>query len=140
MIRDSDDKEWQALKDKVRKRDKTCRFLSILTPVERVYFDKSNPTQKHLDCAHVFPVSTHPLMVYNEDNVYLLCREAHHRIDDFLKIFHRKTFFNNERKRQIFRFCATHRNIIYRSENCQFANVSAFKKNRRNHKAIGRKR
>jgi hypothetical protein len=84
MIRDSDDKEWQALKDKVRKRDKACRFLSILTPVERVYFDKSNPTQKHLDCAHVFPVSTHPLMVYNEDNVYLLCREAHHRIDDFL--------------------------------------------------------
>jgi hypothetical protein len=51
-----------------------------------------------------------------------------YRIDDFLKIFHRKTFFNNERKRQIFRFCATHRNIIYRSENRQFANVSAFKK------------
>ena len=83
MVRDKDDTEWQKVKKKVIKRDIHCRLCNILTITEKIYFDKSHPTRKNLDCAHVFPVSTHPLMVYQPDNIYLLCREHHSRIDDF---------------------------------------------------------
>lgn len=84
-VRDKNDVEWQKTKADVHERDQNhCRLCAILTFKEKILFDQSHPTETHLDCAHVFPVSTHPLQVYNRDNVYLLCRAHHHRIDDYL--------------------------------------------------------
>lgn len=84
-VRDKNDEEWQKTKEDVHNRDgNRCRLCSILTFKEKILFDRTNPSQTHLDCAHVFPVSTHPNQVYNRKNVYLLCREHHHRIDDYL--------------------------------------------------------
>ena len=84
-VRDKDDEEWQATKADVHKRDNNrCRLCTILTFKEKLIFDRTHPSQAHLDCAHVFPVSTHPTQVYNRKNVYLLCRDHHHRIDDYI--------------------------------------------------------
>lgn len=86
MRRGVDDEKWQALKKKIRARDKSCRCCAILTPTEMVKFEMSKPYGPWLsilDCAHRHPVSTHLDEAYNEDNVFLLCRAHHHRIDDF---------------------------------------------------------
>lgn len=86
MRRGVDDKEWQDLKKRVRARDKTCRCCAVLTPTEAEIFKQSKPyiPWTHiLDCAHRHPVSTHLDEAYDDSNVFLLCREHHHRIDDF---------------------------------------------------------
>lgn len=85
-IRDKNDTTWQKLRDEIYERDKSkCRFLSILTPVEMIQFKQSGPRELNkIDPAHVFPVSTHPKMVYQADNIYCLNRTTHHRLDDYL--------------------------------------------------------
>jgi len=35
-----------------------------------------------LDCAHVLPASARPDLIYSPDNVYLVSREFHRRLDD----------------------------------------------------------
>ena len=85
MVRGKDDEEWHSLREFVHSRDKEkCRLCSIMTIKEKFIFDSTKPSMSHLDCAHVFPVSTHPSEVYNKKNVYLICRDHHHRIDDYI--------------------------------------------------------
>jgi hypothetical protein len=83
-VRDKNDKEWQDVRQFVYTRDNNrCRLCSILTYKEKLIFDKTHPSQWHLDPAHVFPVSTYPSQVYNRNNVYSLCRTHHERIDNY---------------------------------------------------------
>lgn len=82
--RDSKDLDWQNVKKKVRARDKnTDRILRILTAKDFLILKKLAPPLllNTLDPAHVYPVSTHPQLVYNEDNLVLLNRYSHENLD-----------------------------------------------------------
>jgi len=83
MRRGLEDEKWQEVKEKVYKRDKTCRFLAIMTWAESKRIMKKAPAKllNTLDPAHVFPVSLFPHLVYDVENVVLLCRYVHECLD-----------------------------------------------------------
>lgn len=72
----------QEVRAAVKKRDKTCRLLQILTP-ERLVILKKNagPWIRQLDAAHVFGKGSHPWMRYRLSNVILLNRYSHSMLD-----------------------------------------------------------
>jgi hypothetical protein len=85
--RSKDDLEWVALKEKVIKRDKSkCRLSSILSLKEHLLLMKCGPLKmlRTLDPAHVFSVSTHPELCYEELNVVTLNRFSHTCLDNGL--------------------------------------------------------
>ena len=88
MRRDLDDEQWQETKRKVHQIDcETCCCCKVLSPGEIFAFGKTRMmggSTKQLDCAHRHPVSTHADEAYDVNNVFLLCREHHYRIDHFL--------------------------------------------------------
>jgi len=78
-----EDEEWKKVKEFVRKRDKnSCRLLACLSPVEAVSIEPGFPSM--LDCAHVFAASTRPDLIYTPNNVVLLRRFVHSRMDNYI--------------------------------------------------------
>ena len=69
----------QELRDAVVKRDVCCRLNSVLTREELYQYGSSS--NGCFDVAHVFGKSAFPHMRYLEDNVVLLSREFHSRLD-----------------------------------------------------------
>lgn len=84
MRRDENDEEWKEVKREVLGRDNgEDRFLKILSSVQAkafFNFNKGLLTQK-LDPAHILPVSKYPRLCYNPDNIVLINRIAHTRLD-----------------------------------------------------------
>lgn len=84
MRRDKNDKQWQDCKKEVYKRDKSsCLLCECLSVAENIKFQESNPefSTYIIDPAHHLPVSLHPELMYNPDNVFCLCRCHHERLD-----------------------------------------------------------
>lgn len=67
------------LREQCVARDKTCRLWNSLSRLEQAYADVPF-TQ--LDVAHIFPKKAFPHMRYNLDNVVLLYRTFHNRLDE----------------------------------------------------------
>lgn len=86
MKRGYDDEQWQNVKDFIYRRDSgECQFLRKLTLAETFLLKKSLTNfslLKELDPAHVFPVSLYPELCYNVENVVLLSRPFHERLDN----------------------------------------------------------
>ncbi len=63
----------------------SCRLLNLLTPEEYnyIYMSADNYFLTPIDHAHVYPRSTHPHLKYEEDNIVLLSRLFHSRLDQF---------------------------------------------------------
>lgn len=81
--RDSNDAEWRKVKEVVRKRDSnTCRLMMVITAKQGLHLKKNGSGQlETLDPAHIFPVSTHPSLCYEKDNIVLLNRYSHSMLD-----------------------------------------------------------
>ena len=82
--RDSNDKEWQAVKERVRFRDKEDRILKILTGPEYLILKRNAGIQLQiLDPAHYLAVSERPDLCYKSYNIVLLNRYSHENLDRF---------------------------------------------------------
>ncbi len=84
MRRDKNDTKWKNVKEKVSKRDKSCRFIKKLSVKEYLLLQKVAPRKllETLDHAHVFAVSLVPSLCYDERNIVLLNRYSHHNLDN----------------------------------------------------------
>lgn len=85
MRRDSSDKQWREVKERVRKRDSNKdRILRVLTVKEALLLQKSAPNTmlQKLDAAHIFPVSLYPDIMYNDMNIVMLNRYSHEALDN----------------------------------------------------------
>lgn len=70
------------LYETVIRRDKTCRLLAILTPLEREIWKRHQNRLGHiLDGAHVFGKGAYPWMRYEAKNIVLLNRFSHSCLD-----------------------------------------------------------
>lgn len=81
--RDGNDVAWKKVKDVVKKRDgDICRLLRVIS-IQQALTLKKNATVliQKLDPAHIFPVSTHPLLCYESDNIVTLNRYSHSMLD-----------------------------------------------------------
>jgi len=81
-----DDIEWKKVSDFVWLRDKSqCRLFTKLTKEESTYVLYSCPYNlvNRLDLAHVIPRSESKNLYYNPDNIVLLSRVFHSRLDTF---------------------------------------------------------
>lgn len=85
MKRDSNDKQWKEVKDKVYIRDNnTCRLCKVLTFREMLILrKKAGPLLKILDPAHFLPVSQRPDLCYETNNICVLNRYSHTMLDDY---------------------------------------------------------
>ena len=83
MRRDSNDAEWQRVKDTVSKRDNNmCRLIRILTYKEALILKKNaGPFINKLDHAHFISVSQDSSVMYDENNICLLNRYSHSNLD-----------------------------------------------------------
>jgi hypothetical protein len=83
MRRDSNDKEWKDVKQRVFKRDRNhCRLFNILTFKETLIFQKINNNKPlNLDPAHILEVSLYPQYVYEDCNIVTLNRTSHEFLD-----------------------------------------------------------
>lgn len=80
--RDSQDKEWQKVKEVVRKRDRLDRLQKVLTPAEYSLVRKNaGPLIHILDPAHYLPASKNPELIYKSYNIVLLNRWSHSQLD-----------------------------------------------------------
>jgi len=63
----------------------SCRLLIKLSTQELFYISRTvgNYFLKPIDHAHIFPRSTHPHLKYDVDNIVLLSRLFHSRLDEF---------------------------------------------------------
>lgn len=80
------DEKWVEVREKVRQRDgNKCRLLSILTSEEKIFLLKEQRENlwlnKTLDPAHVLSRSKRPDLIYSEDNIVILGRLFHSRLD-----------------------------------------------------------
>mgnify|MGYP007057168830 CR=1 FL=1 len=81
--RDHKDAEWKKVKKIVRERDlETCRLIKIIS-MKQALLLKRNGTGvlQKLDPAHILPVSTHPDLCYEPNNIVLLNRYSHNMLD-----------------------------------------------------------
>lgn len=84
MQRDNKDPKWAKLKERVNKRDKTCRLAAKLSAKDYLVLQKKAGRYMFaLDCAHVFSVGGFPHMLYEVKNVVLLNRYSHTLLDDY---------------------------------------------------------
>lgn len=82
--RSSQDKEWQAVKEEVRKRDKGDRILRVITPLEYLMLKKNAGYFLNiLDPAHYIAVSDNPSLIYEKNNIVILNRFSHSNLDNF---------------------------------------------------------
>ncbi len=85
MRRDSSDRQWQEVKEKVRSRDKNQdRILRVLTVKEAFLLKKKAPRSmlEKLDAAHIWPVSLYPELMYSVHNIVTLNRYSHENLDN----------------------------------------------------------
>ncbi len=83
------DYKWEELKEYIKDRDVTCLVSKILTPDEIAIVEKQNGywlNNKFIDGAHIIPRSTLPSQIYNRDNVVLIGRFFHSRLDNYLDL------------------------------------------------------
>lgn len=82
-----DDYKWKELKEEIKLRDNNqCLALKILTldEIRKVEIqDDYWLSQKYIDGAHIIPRSSCPSQIYNKNNVILLGRFFHSRIDNY---------------------------------------------------------
>lgn len=85
MRRDKEDIKWQEVKKKVRQLDHNrCCLCSCLTVKELEERKKSNYCYQSfsiIDPAHYKAVSLDPKHMYDENNIYCLCRSCHESLD-----------------------------------------------------------
>jgi hypothetical protein len=82
--RTNKDVKWLALKEEVRKRDKGCRLLRVLSAKDHLFLTReAGRLVEALDCAHVFGAGAFPHMIYNRKNVVLLNRYSHRLLDEY---------------------------------------------------------
>lgn len=80
------DKKWKAVVEEVTIRDKKCQLKDNLTKQEKdiIYSDSNSSYLLDIvDPAHVFGKGAYPHMKYDVDNVILLSRLFHSRIDHY---------------------------------------------------------
>ena len=83
------DYRWEDLKEILKLRDMSCLVMKILTTQELNIVEKQDGfwlSTKYLDGAHIVARSTSPSNVYNKQNVVLLGRFFHSRIDNGLDL------------------------------------------------------
>lgn len=81
--RDSDDKQWQQVKEVVRKRDRVDRIFKILGARDALVLKAKGGSQLQvLDPAHIIPVSSHSEIMYEACNIVLLNRYSHEMLDN----------------------------------------------------------
>lgn len=82
--RTSKDAEWQAVKEKVYKRDTKCRLSMVLTPQEYMVLKKhAGNMLEQLDPAHYHSVSSRPDLCYKSYNIVALNHYSHSNLDSF---------------------------------------------------------
>jgi len=83
MRRDSNDKQWREVKDKVYERDNNrCRLLKVLDIREALLLRKNaGPYLNQIDPAHYIAVSEHPSIMYDENNICCLNHYSHSNLD-----------------------------------------------------------
>ena len=81
--RSADDKQWQDVKEQVRKRDKNmCVLCRLMTSTEYGQFMRSNPAfLGKIECAHIESVGNHVEKTYDPNNIVCLCHTHHQRLD-----------------------------------------------------------
>ena len=79
------DYAWLELKEELLLRDGSCLVMKILSTDEIKQVEKQDGfwLQKHLDGAHIISRAECPNQIYNINNVVLLGRFFHSRIDNF---------------------------------------------------------
>lgn len=84
--RSSNDKQWQDVKEIVKKRDKNmCVLCKSMSSKEYGEFMKSNPTfLGKIEFAHIISVGNHVEKTYDPNNVVCLCHTHHQRLDSML--------------------------------------------------------
>lgn len=81
--RSKDDPDWIRVKKIVSERDRGCRLMRICTPQEYyILIRNAGSRASHCDPAHVFDVSSHPHMCYDENNIVQLNRFSHDCLDN----------------------------------------------------------
>ena len=73
----------QEIREEVLRRDMGCRLFEVLTWQEKIEVAKANIDTTGTDVAHIFNKSTYPHMRYDINNVVLLCRTFHNRLDTY---------------------------------------------------------
>ena len=77
---------WLELKDEIKLRDESCMLEKILTVEEIQIVEKQDDywlNNKFLDCSHIVPRQSCPNQIYNADNIILLGRMFHSRLDNY---------------------------------------------------------
>ncbi len=83
MRRDAKDKHWQDVKKEVLKRDKNCRLCKVLSAREGLILKENAGIRISMcDPAHFLPVSTHPELLYDVNNIYIINRYSHDNLDN----------------------------------------------------------
>jgi len=73
----------QELREAVLRRDRGCRLFDAMTWQEKIDVAREGIDTAGTDVAHIFNKSTYPHMRYDIDNVVLLCRTFHNRLDAY---------------------------------------------------------
>lgn len=81
--RGPDDERWIDVKDRLHKRDKgRCRILKIISAKDALILRRRAGSKiAKIDAAHIFPVSTHPWLVYELNDLVSLNRYSHEMLD-----------------------------------------------------------
>ncbi len=79
----------------------------------------------------------HNLRIARHDLYTRLISSGSHRSHHQFECFHRQTFLKDKPCSQIKRLCAQHCHVIDCAADCQFANITARKKQRKYHMRIG---
>lgn len=79
------DEKWEEVKKRVYERDKDCQLWVRLTKGETDWLVNQNGffLLETVDPAHVFGKGAYPHLKYDEDNIVLLSRLFHSRLDHF---------------------------------------------------------
>ncbi len=85
MRRDSNDKKWKEVKDKVYSRDQNrCRLLKVLNIKEALILRRNaGPYLNQIDPAHYIAVSESPSIMYDENNICCLNHYSHSNLDSY---------------------------------------------------------
>jgi hypothetical protein len=78
--RSSDDLQWKETREKLKKRDPSCRFLRCLTLRESKLLREGGG---RLDSCHMFAASAYPELIYDMSNIYRMGHLYHSRIDSY---------------------------------------------------------
>lgn len=96
------DEKWVEVRENVRQRDANkCRLMLVLTMEEKLYLFREQKENlwlnKTLDPAHVLSRSKRPDLIYCENNIVILGRLFHSRLDSCLDPLTGKNISRSER-------------------------------------------